>query len=118
MGLVLQRKSHARPDGMQRLVADHDLNWEGAGSGRIGRPVQPAVISEKLGQLEAAHAEHDRFAVRRKDPVAWSHCQPEAGLSRLLANHRPPDAEPSLALELQSTLVESAAEDHPAVEVG
>src|SRR6266568_1586209 len=103
---------------MQRLIADHDLDWESASARRIAQPIQPAVIGEQLGELEAAHAEYDRFAVRRKEPVAWLHGQSQASLSRLLTNHRPPHAKSTLTLELQSAFVELAAEDHPAVQLG
>src|SRR5262249_33590834 len=96
--LVLEGEAHASTDCMECLIADHDLHWKDAAADWIGEPVEASVICQHRVQLEAAHEQGDGLAVGRKDPVAVLHSQPEPGLCRFLADHRPPHADAALPL--------------------
>ena len=115
--LVLQRKAHAGADRVQRLVADHDLDRERRRSA-VDRPASTGRGSRRTarpGPGRACTARSPRDTTERSSrPARIARPSPACAASWPIIGPQTPTS--ALALELQSALVELAAEDHPAVQ--
>ncbi len=78
---------------------------------------QAAEDGEDSAWIDAATDRHREVAVVGEDPVGRRQRQRRAHLRRLVAGDWPPEAKFALPLEVQPLLVESAADDHHAVQL-